>query len=174
MILRLRYEKCNRSRHVKSNLKEDRVELCYGDFKRNLLGGDAGAFFSRASTLRLSQGWDLGQFSSSSSLVLQVPHRYHTDAISSFTSFISLGKFAKKKKKGKLRLSPMTLFIKRGNSRKFLVRGNYSPLSSREIKMSATPFAYVSIYPSSPSGKYRSNVWVWTPILKKYPVLFLK
>ena len=68
----------------------------------------------------------------------------------------------------------MTLFIKRGNSRKFLVRGNYSPLSSREIKMSATPFAYVSIYPSSPSGKYRSNVLVWTPILKKYPVLFLK
>ena len=173
MILRLRYEKCNRSRHVKSNLKEDRVELCYGDFKRNLLGGDAGAFLSRASTLRLSQGWDLGQFSSSSSLVLQVPHRYHTDAISSFTSFISLGKFAKKKK-GKLRLSPMTLFIKRGNSRKFLVRGNYSLLSSREIKMSAIPFVYVSIYPSSPSGKYRSNVLVWTPILKKYPVLFLK
>ena len=75
MILRLRYEKCNRSRHVKSNLKEDRVELCYGDFKRNLLGGDAGAFLSRASTLSFHK------VEISVNFLLQVHSfsRYHTD-----------------------------------------------------------------------------------------------
>lgn len=73
--------------------------------------------------------------------------RYHTDAINSFTSFLSLGKFAKKKERKIETVADDRLFIKRGNSTKFLVRGNYSPLSSREITMSATPFAYVRYAP---------------------------
>lgn len=170
MILRLRYEKCNRSRHGKSNLKEDRVELCYGEF----IGWRCRCIFesskhSETFTRLRSRSIFFFKFTRSPGTT-QIPHRCNK----LIYVFYFTWQICQKKKKGKLRLSPMTLFIKRGNSRKFLVRGNYSPLSSREIKMSATPFAYVSIYPSSPSRKYRSNVLVWTPILKKYPVLFLK